>query len=991
MVENRTRKIERDEIVVCGECNNAIPKDYLKNSLGGIKNFYCQYCGVPLNLTHDPIYNVVSGGSPNISPNISPNTPKESNLTKIQHNSQESNFALSYSNITNAIRSYIFQLIYQLLKSTPITLNKIQSKKELKSSHINIILKKLWKRLKDLNPNDLANQELVSSKRRIKNYFEEFQSSLRPYKKFRKVNFALFAENIEFVFGLILGDYEFSNLTTSKKRIVLELKKNFGFKSDIATTNSFTYTISLVISKKVRSILNEYHITEGNDNKLALDEIIGYVIDYTVNNKVKSSDLCEFSSSKKKKFYTTLEVLIKNVKTDWIYRKSFEDHIYKLIIIVNSLISNVDYSSHLIGFERLICQGLKQSALFEKDHDFSPHFKLNLTLILCRVIYQKIKNPPGITKLNSRLAKLGITDEIKVKNSILDEITAGKKINSQILKKFYKLSLEEFQTDYEKLQHKLTSDLIYVESFRDYLSDLVRLVFNIVHLISKKSHLSQLELAVIKDLANYNFEWFNKKQDRTYFYYPSQNIREKSTANTTGTTKTDKTSTSDTYTTLELIEDLRYEIQLLSEELSLLFPERLVQKRGNAYSNRFLSQLWGLSINYINALVYKIKQGSDFVISKEALLQLQERLEERLGAKALGCFSIIKKYQDNKITILKFVDTLEKELGRVSGEIQVNNKELGLILSGTRGFIKGILRRMKTPTFFDYNPNYKFSKERLGEFKDFLYEIFGSRANKCFELLNRYETLNPDLKEYSKQQYTIKKPNYFKNIEENPEASYWFGFLRADGSRSGAPYQVTIELSAKDKDHLEQFAKTVGFPLDRITFRTRSHWYKGELKWYGSACLKFICRPMAKDIDALGFQSSKAKQKFIPTYVIQALKEAKTIEKQSSICWWLTTPGKVALAFLLGFYDGDGHYAGSRYAEICASSKDFLEQIKKLFVIKNKVVTGVAPGEDAWVFDQKYVSEGLYTLTLGPKLYDKMINSYINSMKRKRPQNPPYS
>jgi len=442
-----------------------------------------------------------------------------------------------------------------------------------------------------------------------------------------------------------------------------------------------------------------------------------------------------------------------------------------------------------------------------------------------------------------------------------------------------------------------------------------------------------------------------------------------------------KKGKTDTYNTLELIKDLRYEIQLLSEELALLFPERLIQKRGNAYSNRLLSQLWGLSVNYISALLYKIKKGSDLIISEEALLQLQEKLEERLGAKALGCFGIIKKYQHNKITTLKFVDTLEKELGRVSGEIEATDEELGLILGGTHGFIKGILRRMKTPTFFDYNPNYKFSKERLSEFKDSLYEIFGSRAKKCFDLLNRYVTLNPDLKEYSNQQYTINKPNYFKNIEENPEASYWFGFLRADGSRSGAPYQLTIELSAKDTDHLEQFAKVIEFPLDRITFRTRFKWYKGELKEYEAARVKFICKPMAKDIDKLGFQSSKAEQKFIPNYVIQALKKAR----QTNIDWSLTSPGKVGLAFLLGFFDGDGHYAGSRYAEICSSSKKFLEQIKELFEIKNKVVTGVAPGEESWCFDQKYVSGGIYTLTLGPKLYDKIINSYIKSMKRKRP------
>ncbi len=515
MVENKIRKIERKETLVCETCNNTIPKEILEKSVEGVKNLYCQYCGVSLNLFPDPIDNIVSGESPIISPN----TQKESNLTKIKQISQKSDLTLSYSNIRNALRSYIYQLIYQLLTNTPVTLKKMENKKELKSSHINIILKKLWNELKDLNRNDLANQELVSSRRRIRNYFEEFQSSLRPYKKFRKVNFALFAENIEFVFGLILGDYEFSNLATSKKRIVLNLKKSFGFKSDTATTNSFTYNISLIVSKKIRSILSQYHITEGNDNKLALDEIIGHVIDYIVTNKDNLSDLSEFNNSKKKKFHKTLEILIANLKTDWIYRKSFEDHIYRLIIVVNSLMSDADYSSNLIGFERLISQGLTQSALFEKDQDFSPHFKLNLTLILCRIIYIKIKNSPSITKLSSQPVNLSITEENEIRNSILDEITAGKKINSQLLKKFYKFSLEKFQTYYEKLQLKLSSDLIYVESFRNYLSDLVKLVFTIVHSISKKSHLTQLELAVVKDLANYNFEWFYKKPERTYFYY----------------------------------------------------------------------------------------------------------------------------------------------------------------------------------------------------------------------------------------------------------------------------------------------------------------------------------------------------------------------------------------------------------------------------------------------------------------------------------------
>ena len=182
MVENKVRQIERDEIILCEECNNAIPKEFLERNVGGIKILYCQYCGVSLNFNYIPKIKNESSESPNITIH----TQEESNQVNIQQDSQESNFALSYSNIRNALRDYIYQLIYQLLKSTPLTLNKIQNKKELKSSHINIVLKKIWKELKDLNPNDLTTQKLVSPKRRVKNYFEEFNQRYNPTKIFGK-------------------------------------------------------------------------------------------------------------------------------------------------------------------------------------------------------------------------------------------------------------------------------------------------------------------------------------------------------------------------------------------------------------------------------------------------------------------------------------------------------------------------------------------------------------------------------------------------------------------------------------------------------------------------------------------------------------------------------------------------------------------------------------------------------------------------------------
>ena len=443
------------------------------------------------------------------------------------------------------------------------------------------------------------------------------------------------------------------------------------------------------------------------------------------------------------------------------------------------------------------------------------------------------------------------------------------------------------------------------------------------------------------------------------------------------------------YNTKDLINDLRDEIQILSEDLAQMFPNRLMNRRGNAYGNRDLSRLWVNNEHFIAYQLKLAKKDSDFIINKKALSKLKKKLGERLKVKAIGCLHIIELYQSKEINILQFVNILEKELGRVSGEIQLRNEELSLILVGTHGFIREILERM---SIHEYHPaknlNYKFSKECLRQFRESLFGIFGDRAKKCFNLLKKYEDRNLDLKEYSKQQFKVKNPHYFQDIENKIEASYWFGFMRADGSIGPSDrYRIYIELAEKDKDRLEEFAKVIGLPIDRVKFRTRFKWYKGNLKSYNSAYIQFVCKPMVEALNALGFQSSKAEQKSVPSYVVQALKNAKKNSKQTSIQWWLTLPGRVALAFLLGFFDGDGYYSGVKSARIYANSKQFLEHIKDLFNIKNRVCEDKTPGETLWVFDEIYISKGMYSLALGPKLFEKMLKSYNLSMQRKRPKN----
>ncbi len=433
------------------------------------------------------------------------------------------------------------------------------------------------------------------------------------------------------------------------------------------------------------------------------------------------------------------------------------------------------------------------------------------------------------------------------------------------------------------------------------------------------------------------------------------------------------------YSTLELIKDLRNEIQSLSEELALIFPERLEK-----FPDAKLSEIWGKSESYVRSVLYYARRDNNYLVIEKPLFRLEERLGNRLGAKALGCIQIIGRYRNNEISTLQFVNMLEKELGRISGEITVNNEELGLILHGTDSFIKNIKSRITNPNNNRYNPHYKFSKLILQEFRDFTKNIWGKRAMKIKDFIDKYEQVNPDLKDYPHEQYTIKHPHYFKDVDKSEEVSYWFGFFRADGSFEPRRYRISFELATKDRERLESFAKSIGFPLKRIKDRIRYVYYKGELKLYYSSRVSFISKPTSNDFKDLEFSSFKSKVSKVPYYVKKAVEDAK---EQKKVDWWLSKSGKIALAWLLGYFDGDGYLSHGKYQylEICSSSKMLIEDIRLIFGIKSNVREKISPGDTALVFDCEIISIGLYTLKLGAKVSKWVMESYPDSMWRKRP------
>ncbi len=103
------------------------------------------------------------------------------------------------------------------------------------------------------------------------------------------------------------------------------------------------------------------------------------------------------------------------------------------------------------------------------------------------------------------------------------------------------------------------------------------------------------------------------------------------------------------------------------------------------------------------------------------------------------------------------------------------------------------------------------------------------------------------------------------------------------------------------------------------------------------------------------------------------------------IHWSETYFGKVAHAWLLGFYDGDGTHNGGFSALVRSSSKKLIQEIKFLFGSPNKVLTLREPGSKVMAFDRLITSKGFFGLTVGTDVFKRMLLSYKDSMLRKRP------
>jgi len=281
----------------------------------------------------------------------------------------------------------------------------------------------------------------------------------------------------------------------------------------------------------------------------------------------------------------------------------------------------------------------------------------------------------------------------------------------------------------------------------------------------------------------------------------------------------------------------------------------------------------------------------------------------------------------------------------------LSNSKLSLYIRNKKNHIQYVKKNL------NQDPKALIDIDTLESYKYNIWQRFGYLSDRIRYSIRLYKKLNKFGKVYRKNPNF--KRDYFKVINTQ-EKAYCLGFLFADGSintkirknkkgREKKYYRLKFSQSIKpkkDRRHIDKknaimnFLKKIGLEKEKIEL-----YHEFELGFRIQE--NKFCHNLIK----LGFIPGKKKSKNI---MLPDLRN-----KNISI----SKLRELYLAFLLGYYDGDGTKDSTR---ITSGSKIFLEQIKCLFSIKNKI--GNKPGG--------------YYLNLGPKIFNDMMDlDFKESMK----------
>jgi hypothetical protein len=425
------------------------------------------------------------------------------------------------------------------------------------------------------------------------------------------------------------------------------------------------------------------------------------------------------------------------------------------------------------------------------------------------------------------------------------------------------------------------------------------------------------------------------------------------------------------YTVKSFIDDLTEELNKHPKEMYILNPNR-ISREHTGCTLQDISKLWGHYDGYVSEKLNYHKNNRNFVLPRKNLNELKQNLKKKFGPKANACFRLIDSHSSGQLSFNTLINNLKIELGKISQSVKTTLEDLALIF----GYGYGMM------AYIHQHDNFVLSREKINLIENNITQVLGSKADKSLKICKKYIKKNPNLHEYANQKYTITKPNFFQDIY-NGEAMYWLGWLCSDGwvSQPGNKhYQIQLKLKREDRIIIERFADAIGYDHERILDETYLLKEGGNIRQINSSRVIFGCKPIWHDLEKMGIFDFKNSGK-VPHIIKQVIDEAKSNNPSGQLI--TSYEGRLALNFLMGFYDGDGNYRGGMSARILNSKKKFLEEIADLFDIPNNVNVNAKNYIDKNTF--QIIWKTRYQLHLGTDIFKQILLSYETSLDRKRP------
>ena len=620
------------------------------------------------------------------------------------------------------------------------------------------------------------------------------------------------------------------------------------------------------------------------------------------------------------------------------------------------------------------------------DADFPLTFKSNFIIVFSRLIcYSALRL--------DRAGEIDLSDSDPSENVINDlymatRVIQNKRIKTEFLNNLREMSTEEFEDNLRKIQAKIQSNRQYLEDFHVYSRWFIKRVFCIITENKPNDQLTKFEKTILNDLQLLSID--DLKLPAKF---------EKSTYEKDGELE-------------KIREDSEFDVTLGPQKTSITYEDylALIEMREDISIGMNRVEFYKTLIKCGNTTPSEINLKWRCTKKKHAWQASYHNIRNGDGcprcpkSSKADIHMNVEGFDNTKNTSADIVNTLTPPSD--PSLRNVNEWFTNTLLETMKqyDFLKRYASLRKMSSFFGLTKSYLYDKRYKKSVisHDYLDEMEKSVAENINNLMNLNVSSEEILMEARNRLLSIIKiyrrsynpkltantqidknltTTYFQNITTLQQA-YYLGLLFADGwisvshsSGGSTSYRIGLSLKVEDKSVIERFSEAIGLGKSRVLERDSIDQRTGAI--YSMAYLQFgvggtsLENSMAIDLINLGmtYQKTKKGKRFkVPILPIFCDEEGMMLRE-------------LMLAFLLGYFDGDGTLKNPIAGAIYSNNCTFLTAIKNFFKL------GEVSDDNRLVYDSSsntYSKKLVYSLYLNKSIIKKMMSLGIESMKRKR-------